>query len=100
MRYRITKDIKLLTCKVAFMIVREPMNFLNKPLKTKMTPWKIRRCETLVAMFELYKMLEKDWFKERMQLARIKLEENEIIIRKEEKEILKTLKKAKEEDAS
>ena len=31
-KYKITKDTKALTIRIAFMIVREPMRFLNKPL--------------------------------------------------------------------
>lgn len=83
-RYKITKDTKALTIRVAFMVVREPMRFLNKPLTEKLSEWKIRRCETLVALHELKKMLDTDWFSERMELARMKLEQHHMMIRLEE----------------
>lgn len=85
-KYKITKDTKALTVRIAFMVVREPMTFLNKPLEEKLTDWKLRRCETLVALYELKKMLDTDWFAERMQLARIKIEEHNMLVRLEEKE--------------
>ncbi len=86
-RYKITKDTKALTIRVAFMVVREPMRFLNKPLTEKLSEWKIRRCETLVALHELKKMLDTDWFTERMELARMKLEQHNMMVRIENKEI-------------
>jgi hypothetical protein len=84
-RYKITKDTKALTVRVAFMIVREPMRFLHKPLKEKLEEWKLNRVETLVALWELKQMLEKDWFIERMHLARMMLQQHNILVRHEEK---------------
>lgn len=80
-RYRITKDIKSITIRVAFLIVREPMAFLKKPLTEPLTPWKVNRVETLIALHELKKLLDKDWFIERMEMARIKLEEHNLLIK-------------------
>jgi len=96
-KYKITKDTKALTIRVAFMVVREPMKFLHKPLDSKLEQWKLNRVETLVALHELKKMLDTDWFAERMELARIKIEQHNMFLRLDEKEN-KTTEKVKLDD--
>lgn len=73
------------------MIVREPMRFLHKPLTRKMPEWVLNRCETLVALYELKELLEKDWFIERMHLARMKIEEHNMLLRRKEEKKLKQI---------